>query len=105
MNYPYYYSQAPSDELKMVNGRKSAEQYSTLPNSRVLLMDSNCDRFYIKETDAAGVTSIKTYEFTEIDDTPQQPNYVTMEQLKEVLDGYEFTPKQQTTQLNAKTQF
>lgn len=46
------------DDLKIVNGRSSAEQYFMYPNSRVLFMDSNCDRFYIKETDASGMAKI-----------------------------------------------
>lgn len=96
MQYPYYYNSHYNDELKIVNGRNSAEHYITTPNSRVLLMDSNEDKFYIKETDAAGISNIKTYKFELIEDKEPIANYVTMEQLEEVLKKYEFTPKQQT---------
>lgn len=95
MQYPYYYNSRYNDELKIVNGRNSAEHYVTVPNSRVLLMDSNEDKFYIKETDAAGISNIKTYEFRLIEDKEPVTNYITMEQLEEVLRKYEFTPKQQ----------
>lgn len=78
------------DEIKVVNGRQSAEQYNMYPNSRVLLLDSGVDRFYLKETDAAGVPRIRTFEFTEVIDIPvNDKQYVTMEQLEEVLKKYE----------------
>ena len=93
-----YYRQpaAQGDDVKVVNGRQSAEQYMMYPNSRVLLLDANADRFYLKETDASGVSRIRTYEFKEVVDPPAiTGNYVTMEQLEEVLKKYEFNPKPQ----------
>lgn len=92
MHYNQYNKPIYGDDLKIVNGRQSAEQYAMMPNSRTILLDSTCDRFYLKETDASGLSSIKTYDFTEVIDNPQ-PNYITLDQLKEVLDQYEFAPK------------
>lgn len=101
-NYPQqYYSNKPSygDDIKIVNGRQSAEQYSMYPNSRVLLLDSNTDRFYLKETDAAGMSRIRTFDFKEVIEKPlEEKNYITMEQLEEVLKKYELNPKQRTKQ-------
>lgn len=105
-NYPQqYYNNKPSygDEIKTVNGRQSAEQYSMYPNSRVLLLDSNVDRFYLKETDAAGMSRIRTFDFKEVIEKPiEERNYVTMEQLEEVLKNYEFNPKQQRTRQSTR---
>lgn len=92
-NYMTPYRPQYNDELKMVNGMQSAELYNMMPNSRVLLMDSNMDRFYIKETDASGMASIRVYDFKEVKETPKS-DYITIEQLREVLKDYEFTPKQ-----------
>lgn len=93
---PYNYNNRPTygDDIKTVNGKQSAEQYAMYPNSRVLLLDSTMDRFYLKETDAAGVAKIRTFDFTEVIETPTNSNYITMEQLKEVLKNYELNPKQ-----------
>lgn len=91
--YGYRQPAVCGDDIKVVNSISSAEQYSMMPNSRVILMDANLDRFYLKETDASGMARIKTYDFTEVKEPPQ-PNYITMEQLEEVLSRYEFTPKQ-----------
>lgn len=82
------YQQLPQlrgDELKVVNGRASAEQYMMYPNSRVILLDSSMDRFYLKTTDAAGIANIKVYDFVEVDDTPQLTNYITKEEVEELI--------------------
>lgn len=104
-NYPQqYYTNKPSygDEIKTVNGRQSAEQYSMYPNSRVLLLDSNTDRFYLKETDAAGMSRIRTFDFKEVIEKPvEEQNYVTMEQLEEVLKKYELNFKQSKQSANS----
>lgn len=95
-NFPqpqYYNRPGYGDEIKVVNGRQSAEQYSMYPNSRVLLLDSGLDRFYLKETDASGIAKIRTFDFKEVIESPANNNYITMEQLEEVLKKYELNPK------------
>ena len=99
--YPTY--QSRGDELKIVNGRASAEQYMMYPNSRVILLDANADRFYLKTTDAAGMATVKTYEFTEVDDLPQSANYITEEKVKELIKNELNSIKPTTT--NAAAQF
>ena len=52
-------------QIQYVNDRQSAEAYQMPINSSVILMDSNLPRFYIKQTDASGVATIKSYDFKE----------------------------------------
>lgn len=87
----YGYKPNYGDDLKIVNGKMSAEQYPMMPNSRSILMDANCDRFYIKQTDASGISTVRTYEFKEVKEP--STNYITMEQLEEVLRKYELNIK------------
>lgn len=62
--------------IQYVNGKQSAESYQMPANSSVILMDSNCARFYMKQTDASGMATIKTYDFKEAaEDKPAE--YVT----------------------------
>lgn len=98
-----------SDDIKMVNGIQSAEQYYMLPNSRTILMDSNIDRFYLKETDAAGAYRITAYDFKKAETPqPKEVDYVTREELMEVLKNYELSPKQpanDATEVSVSKQF
>ena len=94
MYYPYQtqfspqFSQLPNLQLQAapqmqipqniqyVNGKESAETYQMPANSSVILMDSNTSRFYLKQTDASGTATIKTYDFKESEeDKPVE--YVT----------------------------
>ena len=67
--YPYYPFQTPlipqqqAQTIQYVNGKQSAESYQMPVNSSVVLMDSNMARFYMKQTDASGVATIKAYDF------------------------------------------
>lgn len=96
--------QSRSDELKVVNGRASAEQYIMYPNSRVILLDSTMDRFYLKTTDATGMANIKVYDFTEVDDTPQLTNYITKQEVEELIRN-ELNSIKSTNDNNAATKF
>lgn len=81
MYYPY--QQTPYQNLRQlsqgiqyVNNRQSAEAYQLAPNSSVILMDSNQARFYMKQTDASGMATIKAYDFKEVrEEKPEE--YVT----------------------------
>lgn len=104
--YPYQnpyqqYQQRPviGDELKFVNGIDSARQYQLYPNSKAILMDSNEDIFYLVESDASGISTIKSYRFELIPEpAPIDPsNFITRQELEEVLKKYELTSKQQTS--------
>jgi hypothetical protein len=99
-NYNYTnFNKTNGDELKVVNGLASAEQYMMYPNSRVILLDSTQDRFYLKETDAAGMARIRTYDYKEVQNTlPQENNnYVTREEVEEIIHNELNSQQQQST--------
>ena len=78
--YPIYQYQSflsqPTQTIQYVNDRKSAESYPMNANSSVILMDSNLPRFYLKQTDASGIATVKSYDFTETEE--EKPvEYVT----------------------------
>ena len=52
--------------LLWVQGEAGAKSYLVAPNTTVLLMDSEAQRFYLKSTDGAGMPSLRTYEYAEI---------------------------------------
>lgn len=113
-NYlPQYYSRQPNyysnmssgygDEIKTVNGIQSAEQYIMSPNSRTILMDSTMDRFYLKETDAAGVAKITAYDFMEVKNNPLQNDYITREEFNQWKEQYELSFKEQPAKIQSAT--
>lgn len=85
--------------LLWVQGEAGAKSYLVAPNTTVLLMDADAQRFYIKSTDAAGMPSLRTFEFTEVFQTSQQTaltisedldnKYVTREEFAGVRKQYE----------------
>ena len=92
--YPYqssYYQQLrqPAQGIQYVNNRQSAEAYQLAPNSSVILMDSNQARFYMKQTDASGMATLKVYDFKEAkEEKPEE--YVTkaeFEKFKATMKG------------------
>lgn len=98
--YPYDYSyngmqnnaQNGSQSLVRVTGTEGAKAYQMPPNSTVALFDGGEDIMYIKSTDGAGFPTIRTFQFTEVNPTPEyrDAEYVTrgdFEKLKEELIG------------------
>ena len=93
--YPYQSApflqqlQQPQQGIQYVNGKQGAESYQMAANSSVVLMDSNLPKFYMKQTDASGIATIRSYDFTESEeDRPVE--YVTkkeFESFKEKLKG------------------
>ena len=91
--YPIYQYQSflsqPTQAIQYVNSRQSADSYPMSPNSSVILMDSNLARFYIKQTDASGTATVKSYDFKETEEE-RPPEYVTkaeFESFKEKMKG------------------
>ena len=67
--YPFNYApQQQTQNIQYVNGRQSAETYQMPANSSAILMDSNMARFYMKQTDATGMATIKSYDFKETEE-------------------------------------
>lgn len=88
-NYGYTYQQPYQDRLTQlqnqyqqtapqpinqgllwVSGEVGAKSYLVAPNSTVLLMDSDAQRFYLKSADGAGMPSMRIFEYTEVTNTP-----------------------------------
>lgn len=55
-----------SPGLLWVQGESGAKSYLVAPNTTILLMDSESQRFYIKSTDGAGMPSLRTFEYKEL---------------------------------------
>lgn len=55
--------QKPTLQIPWVNGEVGARAYIIPPNSAVLLMDSDNNRFYIKSSDANGRATIETFDY------------------------------------------
>ena len=87
--YPFYPNTSPYQQLvapqtqniQYVNGKQSAESYQMPANSSVILMDSNLARFYMKQTDASGLATIKSYDFTETEEEKPK-EYVTKQEFE-----------------------
>lgn len=81
--------------LIKVTGIEGAKAYQMSPNSAVALFDANEDVFYVKSTDGAGFPTIKSFQFSPIDNVEKpSADYVTrveFNQLKEMLQNGEFT--------------
>lgn len=67
--------------IQYVNGKGSVESYQLPANSSVILMDSNLPRFYLKQTDASGLATIKSYDFKETEEEKPK-EYVTKEEFE-----------------------
>lgn len=60
--------------LLWVSGEVGAKSYLVAPNSTVLLMDSDAQRFYLKSADQSGMPNLRVFEYTEVlQNAPQVP--------------------------------
>lgn len=112
--YPYYNYQPnryqpPQNDIQFVNGKSSAESFMMPPNSRMILMDSELPRFYLKEVDASGLFKISTYEFQEVKDPePISGDYITRQEFEEwkaMLNESNLAKKQQSSAAVSANEF
>lgn len=77
-----------------VSGRENARSTQLQPNSSMILLDNETNKFYIKTTDNIGLGKIRVFNYTEELDAPEQKNptpeidlsnYVTKQQLQKIL--------------------
>ena len=68
-------------DIQYVNGKSGAEEYQMFPNKKAILMDANEARFYIKQTDANGQATIKSFDFKE-SETEKPKEYVTKQEFE-----------------------
>lgn len=81
-----------------VQGEAGAKSYLVAPNTTVLLMDSEGSRFYLKSTDASGIPSLRTFEYSEVLQNTMQAaqtvsndldsKYVTRKEYDDLNDKY-----------------
>lgn len=97
MNYPglspvpsFYQNpyMKPQNNINWVQGEEAAKAYQLPPNSNIILMDSESDRFYIKTCDSVGMCTMKTYSYVE-NTHPAKEEYATKSDLAEVMNKYE----------------
>ena len=72
--YQQMYQPAPmqsNNGLLWVQGEAGAKSYLVAPSTTVLLMDSEAQRFYLKSSDAAGMPTMKTFEYSEVTALPK----------------------------------
>ena len=74
--------------LLWVSGEVGAKSYLVAPNSTVLLMDSDAQRFYLKSADNAGMPSLRIFEYTEVQNAPQTSVIAPNSDLKELDSKY-----------------
>ena len=108
MQQPAPQAQPSSNGLIWVQGEAGAKSYLVANGSSVLLMDSEKQTFYIKSADAAGMPSMRTFDYTERNapvtppsSTQDAPDYVTREELNTLtrrLDALEGRKKKGATQ-------
>lgn len=65
-------SQQNGQSMIWVNGEQEAMGYLVAPNSAVALWDSNAPTIYLKQADASGKPSMKTYDLVERTQRPAQ---------------------------------
>ena len=57
-----------------IQGEQAAKSYMVAPNTTVLLMDSESQRFYLKSSDASGMPlPLRVFEYTETTQNAQKP--------------------------------
>lgn len=74
--------------LLWVSGEVGAKSYLVAPNSTVLLMDSDAQRFYLKSADNAGMPSLRIFEYTEVTNVPHNAPQALNTDLKELDDKF-----------------
>lgn len=127
MAFPYYpyspnYFQTPApDQLAQlrqnfqpqtpaivwVQNEMEAMNYLVAPNSAVTLWDSNSPVVYLKQTDASGKPSMKTYDLVERTQRPVQQSveYATKEELNALaakIEALTAKPVKKTTKEDAE---
>lgn len=89
---PYTARTMQSPGINWVQGIEGAKAWQLIPNSNVLLMDSENDNtFYIKISDNIGMCTLRIFKYTEVQDTPKASSdmsqYITRDELMEILDS------------------
>lgn len=81
-------AQQVNQGLLWVSGEVGAKSYLVAPNSTVLLMDSDAQRFYLKSADNAGMPNLRIFEYTEVTNISQNVPQALNTDLKELDSKY-----------------
>jgi len=93
--YQPRYSYSPTNNgITWVQGVEGAKAYQLMPNSNMLLMDSENDGvFYIKVSDNVGMCNLRTFKYEEVTNFPKSSEnlvdtsqFVTKDELNEILN-------------------
>ena len=95
--------QPQQQNIQYVNGKPSAETYQMPASSSVILMDSNLPRFYMKQTDASGMATIKSYDFKETE-AEKPTEYVTKAEFEKFKANLKGARNESTNDVNRKQQ-
>lgn len=91
-SYPNQYSQPSSgnkqNNIIWVNGKENAKLMQLPPNSTVILLDNDSDKFYIKTTDDIGLAKLRVFSYTEELDIPGTENNTTSQQPQIDMSNY-----------------
>lgn len=81
-----------SQGILWVQGEAGAKAYMMAPNTTILLMDSEGQRFYLKSTDMSGVPTLRTFKYTE----------VTAQTMPEEVPGNKYVTRQEYDEIKGK---
>lgn len=93
--------QRPANDIqgvRWVSGFDEAKTTHVMPGSRIMMLDTNVDIFYIKD----GMGNIEAYSFQKTD-PPAPPEFVTRQELNEMRNSYEQLIQQYQQQLSSAT--
>lgn len=86
------YTQPSNNGITWVQGVEGAKAYQLMPNSNIMLLDSENDGvFYIKTSDNVGMCNLRIFKYEEVLDQPKAPaidtsQFVTHTELEEALN-------------------
>lgn len=93
-NNPYQSQMRINNGIIWVQGIEGAKAYQIMPNSNVLLMDSENDGvFYIKVSDNVGMCSLRTFKYEEVTNinktqaSEDMSKYITRDELNDILNS------------------
>lgn len=79
-NFPMFDQNPTFAGIYSVNGEQAAQTFPVARNTKVLLMDTQNDVFYVKTTDTNGaISSFRTFDYTERQDVPAQTTSSTID--------------------------
>lgn len=98
---PSMATQGQPGAINWVQGEAGARSVPVAAGQKVLLMDSENNVFYVKSSDPSGMPlPLRTFEYKEIAEsveevTPAQSEYVTHEELKQILSDLKPAQKEE----------